>query len=174
MLINASKPLHNSTIWNIRRGRSYLQYIHTHKIITFPYSTLHSFGTTCILNIMYLTFKYYISFVSRTYKFIGKVHKKKIFTKTFIFQGLACMAFMHMIGSSLCFWISAIVRETVLALTIYAQSIYGRQDEEYGKWYNRFKMQYFNNTCSRKAYLCFCCCNYPWKSNRKMIHAMNR
>ncbi|KAM3968294.1 proton channel OtopLc [Aphomia sociella] len=40
-------------------------------------------------------------------------------------QNLAHMAFMHMIGSSLCFWIFAIVRETVLALTIYANSVYG-------------------------------------------------
>ncbi|XP_049865002.1 proton channel OtopLc-like [Pectinophora gossypiella] len=40
-------------------------------------------------------------------------------------QGVARFAFMHMIGSSLCFWISAIVRETILALTIYAQYLYG-------------------------------------------------
>ncbi|XP_052751556.1 proton channel OtopLc-like [Galleria mellonella] len=40
-------------------------------------------------------------------------------------QSLAYIAFMHMIGSSLCFWISAIVRETILALTIYANSVYG-------------------------------------------------
>ncbi|CAH0628945.1 unnamed protein product [Chrysodeixis includens] len=37
-------------------------------------------------------------------------------------QGLAHIAFMHLIGSSLCFWISAIVRETVLSLTLYASS----------------------------------------------------
>lgn len=37
-------------------------------------------------------------------------------------QGLAHFAFMHLIGSSLCFWISAIVRETVLGLTLYASS----------------------------------------------------
>ncbi|XP_013185850.2 proton channel OtopLc [Amyelois transitella] len=37
-------------------------------------------------------------------------------------QGLAHFAFMHMIGSSLCFWISAIVRETVLGLVNYANS----------------------------------------------------
>lgn len=37
---------------------------------------------------------------------------------------------MHIIGSSLCFWISAIVRETILALTLYAQSIYGKDDQE--------------------------------------------
>lgn len=30
-----------------------------------------------------------------------------------------------MIGSSLCFWVFNIVRETVLALTIYAQQKYG-------------------------------------------------
>ncbi|XP_026326601.1 proton channel OtopLc-like isoform X2 [Hyposmocoma kahamanoa] len=46
-------------------------------------------------------------------------------------QGIACIAFMHIIGSSLCFWISAIVRETILALTMYAQSIYGKQDENF-------------------------------------------
>ncbi|XP_059060162.1 proton channel OtopLc-like [Achroia grisella] len=40
-------------------------------------------------------------------------------------QSVAYVAFMHMIGSSLCFWISAIVRETILALTIYANSVYG-------------------------------------------------
>lgn len=32
---------------------------------------------------------------------------------------------MHMIGSSICFWVSAIVRETTLALSIYANSVYG-------------------------------------------------
>ncbi|CAH0669009.1 unnamed protein product [Spodoptera exigua] len=37
-------------------------------------------------------------------------------------QGVAHFAFMHLIGSSLCFWISAIVRETILGLTIYASS----------------------------------------------------
>ncbi|KAJ8726943.1 hypothetical protein PYW08_015340 [Mythimna loreyi] len=37
-------------------------------------------------------------------------------------QGLAHFAFMHLIGSSLCFWISAIVRETILGLTLYAGS----------------------------------------------------
>ncbi|CAK1578284.1 unnamed protein product [Parnassius mnemosyne] len=40
-------------------------------------------------------------------------------------QGLAYFGFMHMIGSSLCFWISTIVRETILALTLYANSKYG-------------------------------------------------
>ncbi|CAK1551731.1 unnamed protein product [Leptosia nina] len=40
-------------------------------------------------------------------------------------QGLAYFGFMHMIGSSLCFWIFNIVRETILALTIYAQKKYG-------------------------------------------------
>ncbi|KOB67643.1 putative otopetrin [Operophtera brumata] len=45
-------------------------------------------------------------------------------------QCLARFAFMHMIGSSLCFWVSAIVRETTLALTIYANSVYG--NGEYG------------------------------------------
>ncbi|KAI8440151.1 hypothetical protein MSG28_001547 [Choristoneura fumiferana] len=40
-------------------------------------------------------------------------------------KGLACYAFMHIIGSSLCFWVSTIVRETVLALTIYAYTQYG-------------------------------------------------
>ncbi|KAI5641982.1 otopetrin domain-containing protein [Phthorimaea operculella] len=35
-------------------------------------------------------------------------------------RGVAHFAFMHIIGSSLCFWISAIVRETVLSLAIYA------------------------------------------------------
>ncbi|KAL0883838.1 hypothetical protein ABMA27_015923 [Loxostege sticticalis] len=40
-------------------------------------------------------------------------------------QGLAHLALMHIIGSSLCFWISAIVREIVLALTLYANTIYG-------------------------------------------------
>ncbi|KAG6465068.1 hypothetical protein O3G_MSEX014919 [Manduca sexta] len=44
-------------------------------------------------------------------------------------QGLARFAFMHMIGSSLCFWISAIVRETILALTLYANSVYGDNNE---------------------------------------------
>ncbi|XP_046978888.1 proton channel OtopLc-like [Vanessa cardui] len=42
-------------------------------------------------------------------------------------QSLAHFGFMHMIGSSLCFWISTIVRETVLALTIYAGTRYGNQ-----------------------------------------------
>ncbi|XP_026747058.1 proton channel OtopLc-like [Trichoplusia ni] len=37
-------------------------------------------------------------------------------------QSLAHFAFMHLIGSSLCFWISAIVRETLLSLTLYASS----------------------------------------------------
>lgn len=32
---------------------------------------------------------------------------------------------MHMIGSSLCFWILAIARETTLILTIYAYALYG-------------------------------------------------
>ncbi|XP_047523116.1 proton channel OtopLc-like isoform X1 [Pieris napi] len=40
-------------------------------------------------------------------------------------QKLAYFGFMHMIGSSLCFWIFNIVRETVLALTIYASQKYG-------------------------------------------------
>uniref|UniRef100_A0A2A4J2R5 Otopetrin n=1 Tax=Heliothis virescens TaxID=7102 RepID=A0A2A4J2R5_HELVI len=43
-------------------------------------------------------------------------------------QGLAHIAFMHLIGSSLCFWISAIVRETLLGLTLYANSRYGSGD----------------------------------------------
>nr|XP_049697006.1 proton channel OtopLc [Helicoverpa armigera] len=43
-------------------------------------------------------------------------------------QGLAHFAFMHLIGSSLCFWISAIVRETLLGLTLYANSRYGSAD----------------------------------------------
>lgn len=51
------------------------------------------------------------------------------------FQGIACIAFMHIIGSSLCFWISAIVRETMLALTMYAQSIYGTQEGSYYEYY---------------------------------------
>lgn len=46
----------------------------------------------------------------------------------FCFQGLAHIAFMHVIGSSLCFWVSAIVRETVLGLAIYAGSVYGNYD----------------------------------------------
>lgn len=37
-------------------------------------------------------------------------------------QGVARFAFMHYIGTSLSLWVSAIVRETVLALTLYAQS----------------------------------------------------
>ncbi|CAH0717237.1 unnamed protein product, partial [Brenthis ino] len=45
-------------------------------------------------------------------------------------QGLAHFGFMHMIGSSLCFWISTIVRETVLSLTIYANSKYGNNQTE--------------------------------------------
>lgn len=49
-------------------------------------------------------------------------------TIPFFFQGIACIALMHIIGTSLCFWISAIVRETILALTLYAQSIYGKQE----------------------------------------------
>ncbi|XP_063616079.1 proton channel OtopLc-like [Cydia splendana] len=40
-------------------------------------------------------------------------------------KGLASYAFMHIIGSSLCFWIGTIVRETLVALTIYAYSQYG-------------------------------------------------
>ncbi|XP_075972823.1 proton channel OtopLc-like [Anticarsia gemmatalis] len=42
-------------------------------------------------------------------------------------QGLAHFAFMHLIGTSLCFWISAIVRETILGLTLYANSVYGNE-----------------------------------------------
>ncbi|CAH2268167.1 jg8174 [Pararge aegeria aegeria] len=42
-------------------------------------------------------------------------------------QGLAHFGFMHMIGSSLCFWVYNIVRETVLALTIYAGILYGNR-----------------------------------------------
>ncbi|XP_047546078.1 proton channel OtopLc-like [Vanessa atalanta] len=45
-------------------------------------------------------------------------------------QSLAHFGFMHMIGSSLCFWISTIVRETVLALTIYAGTKYGNRTTE--------------------------------------------
>ncbi|XP_072941899.1 proton channel OtopLc-like [Epargyreus clarus] len=45
-------------------------------------------------------------------------------------KALAYFGFMHMIGSSLCFWISTIVRETILALTIYANSIYGKNRTE--------------------------------------------
>ncbi|CAG9090885.1 unnamed protein product [Plutella xylostella] len=37
-------------------------------------------------------------------------------------QGMARFGFMHFIGSSLSFWVSAIVRETVLALSLYAQT----------------------------------------------------
>ncbi|GBP35858.1 Proton channel OtopLc [Eumeta japonica] len=40
-------------------------------------------------------------------------------------QALARFGFMHYIGSSLCFWVWVIVRETLLALTMYAQSQYG-------------------------------------------------
>ncbi|XP_047989046.1 proton channel OtopLc-like [Leguminivora glycinivorella] len=40
-------------------------------------------------------------------------------------KGLASYAFMHIIGSSICFWINTIVRETMVALTIYAYSQYG-------------------------------------------------
>ncbi|CAH0664181.1 unnamed protein product [Chilo suppressalis] len=43
--------------------------------------------------------------------------------------GLAHLAIMHIIGSSLCFWLSAIVRETILALTLYANSIYGNNTD---------------------------------------------
>lgn len=43
-------------------------------------------------------------------------------------QGLALIAFMHLIGTSLCFWIAAIVRETILGLTLYANSVYGNED----------------------------------------------
>ncbi|CAH0759136.1 unnamed protein product [Diatraea saccharalis] len=43
--------------------------------------------------------------------------------------GLAHITVMHIIGSSLCFWLSAIVRETVLALTLYANSIYGNDTD---------------------------------------------
>ncbi|CAK1578287.1 unnamed protein product [Parnassius mnemosyne] len=39
-------------------------------------------------------------------------------------QGLAQFGFMHLIGSSLCFWTSTITRETKLALTLYANSKY--------------------------------------------------
>ncbi|XP_045492302.1 proton channel OtopLc-like [Colias croceus] len=44
-------------------------------------------------------------------------------------QGLAHFGFMHMIGSSLCFWIYNIIRETILALTIYANKTYGNRTE---------------------------------------------
>ncbi|KAJ2950694.1 hypothetical protein O0L34_g8954 [Tuta absoluta] len=47
-------------------------------------------------------------------------------------QGVAHFAFMHIIGSSLCFWISAIVRETVLSLTIYAHYAKGNGYEGNG------------------------------------------
>ncbi|XP_034825559.2 proton channel OtopLc-like [Maniola hyperantus] len=42
-------------------------------------------------------------------------------------QGLAHFGFMHMIGSSLSFWLYNIVRETVLALTIYAGILHGNK-----------------------------------------------
>ncbi|XP_052738181.1 proton channel OtopLc-like [Bicyclus anynana] len=45
-------------------------------------------------------------------------------------QGLAHFGFMHMIGSSLCFWVYNIVRETVLALSIYAGILYGNRTIE--------------------------------------------
>ncbi|XP_045459849.1 proton channel OtopLc-like [Melitaea cinxia] len=45
-------------------------------------------------------------------------------------QGLAHFGFMHMIGSSLCFWIMTIIRETVLALTLYANTVYGNRTTE--------------------------------------------
>lgn len=48
-----------------------------------------------------------------------------------LLQGLAHFGFMHMIGSSLCFWIATIVRETVLALTLYANSKYGNRTNGY-------------------------------------------
>ncbi|XP_028177354.1 proton channel OtopLc-like isoform X1 [Ostrinia furnacalis] len=57
-------------------------------------------------------------------------------------QSLAHLALMHIIGSSLCFWVSAIVREIVLALTLYANTKYGNSttngndtnyDEDYGE-----------------------------------------
>ncbi|XP_038213292.1 proton channel OtopLc-like [Zerene cesonia] len=44
-------------------------------------------------------------------------------------QGLAHFGFMHMIGSSLCFWIFNIIRETILSLTIYANKTYGNRTE---------------------------------------------
>lgn len=56
-------------------------------------------------------------------------------TIKFFFQGIACIALMHIIGTSLCFWISAIVRETILALTLYAQSIYGKQEGNFTEHY---------------------------------------
>ncbi|CAH2091892.1 unnamed protein product [Euphydryas editha] len=59
-------------------------------------------------------------------------------------QGLAHLGFMHMIGSSLCFWVMTIVRETVLALTIYANSVYGNrttENETTGFIYNTIEPQ---------------------------------
>lgn len=47
-----------------------------------------------------------------------------------VFQGLAHFGFMHMIGSSLCFWVMTIIRETVLALTLYANTVYGNRTTE--------------------------------------------
>lgn len=52
------------------------------------------------------------------------------------YQNLARFAFMHMIGSSLCFWVSAIVRETILGLTLYANSIYGNNNYNYEGYSN--------------------------------------
>ncbi|CAB3256575.1 unnamed protein product [Arctia plantaginis] len=43
--------------------------------------------------------------------------------------GLAYLAFMHLIGTSLCFWISAIVREVLLGLRLYANTLYGGDNE---------------------------------------------
>ncbi|KAL4703414.1 hypothetical protein ACJJTC_011203 [Scirpophaga incertulas] len=46
-------------------------------------------------------------------------------------QGLSYFGLMHIIGSSLCFWLSAISRETVLALTLYADTKYGNNNDEH-------------------------------------------
>ncbi|KAL0839499.1 hypothetical protein ABMA28_016205 [Loxostege sticticalis] len=44
-------------------------------------------------------------------------------------QGLAHLGLLHIIGTSVCFWVSAIVREIVLGLTLYANKKYGNSGQ---------------------------------------------
>lgn len=44
------------------------------------------------------------------------------------------MGLLHIIGTSVCFWVSAIVREIVLGLTLYANKKYGNSGQN-GKYH---------------------------------------
>lgn len=75
-----------------------------------------------LINYRYIIWKWNLADV--------EIRQRIVIVQYFMLQGLARFAFMHFIGSSLCFWIWAIVRETLLAITLYAQMLFKRNETE--------------------------------------------